>query len=141
MAMTMHCDIVSAEREIFSGTVEAVFATAEMGEVGIYPGHAQMITRLKPGQVRVQMPDGEEEHFYVTGGVFEVMPHVVTVLADTAMRAADIDEAAALKAKEEAEQALADRERDIDFAEAQAELARAMAQIQAIARLKKQLKS
>ncbi len=100
-----------------------------------------MITRLKPGQVRVQLQDGEEEHFYVTGGVFEVQPHVVTVLADTAMRAADLDEAAAVKAKEEAEQALADRERDIDFAEAQAELARAMAQIQAIARLKKQLKS
>lgn len=140
MAMTLHCDIVSAEEEIFSGTVTMVSATGEEGEVGILPRHAQYITRLKPGQVRVTLQGGEEQTFYVSGGMLEVQPHVVTVLADTALRAKDIDEAAALRAKEEAERALADKSSQMDLARAQAELAEAVAQIQAIERLRKNLK-
>lgn len=137
MAMTMHCDIVSAEEEIFSGTVTSVTATAEYGEVGILPRHAQFITRLKPGQVRITTQGGEEQFFYVSGGILEVQPHVVTVLADTALRAKDIDEAAAQRAKEEAERALHDRESEIDLARAQAELAEAVAKLQALERLRK----
>lgn len=137
MAMTMHCDIVSAEEEIFSGTVTQVVATAENGEVGILPRHSQFITRLRPGQVRVTMQDGEEQFYYVSGGILEVQPHVVTVLADTAIRARDIDEAAAQRAKEEAERQLHDREAEIDLARAQAELAEAVAKLQAIERLRR----
>lgn len=140
MAMTMHCDIVSAEEEIFSGTVTSVTATAENGEVGILPRHAQFITRLRPGQVRVTMQGGEEQFFYVSGGILEVQPHVVTVLADTALRAKDIDEAAAQRAKEEAERALHDRESEIDLARAQAELAEAVAKLRAIERLRRSVK-
>jgi F-type H+-transporting ATPase subunit epsilon len=109
MAMTIHVDIVSASHEIYSGRVEAVFASAVMGEVGIYPRHTPLLTRLKPGQVRI-LVDGEYEEFYVSGGMLEVQPSVVTILADTAMRAADVDEAAALQAKEDAERALKDRD-------------------------------
>lgn len=140
MAMTMHCDIVSAEEEIFSGTVTHVAASAEYGEVGILPRHAQFITRLRPGEVRVTMQGGEEQYFYVSGGVLEVQPHVVTVLADTAIRARDIDEAAAQRAKEEAERALHDREAEIDLARAQAELAEAVAKLQAVQRLRRSAK-
>ena len=136
MAMTIHVDIVSAEKEIFSGLVEAVFASAVMGEVGIYPRHTPMLTRLKPGEVRV-LVKGKEEQFYVSGGMLEVQPHVVTILADTAMRAADVDEAAALAAKEDAERALKDRDTKIDQAEAQAKLAEAMAQLRSIERMRK----
>lgn len=136
MAMTMHVDIVSAEAEIFSGTATMVFAPAEMGEVGIAPRHTQLLTRLKPGEVRVQDEKGEEQSFYVSGGILEVQPHVVTVLSDTAVRAKDLDEAAALKAKEEAEKALADNQSDIDYAKAQAELAEAVAQLRAIQKLR-----
>lgn len=136
MAMTMHVDIVSAEAEIFSGTATMVFAPAEMGEVGIAPRHTQLLTRLKPGEVRVQDEKGEELSFYVSGGILEVQPHVVTVLSDTALRARDLDEAAALKAKEEAEKALADNQSDIDYAKAQAELAEAVAQLRAIQKLR-----
>ncbi len=135
--MTLHLDIVSAEREIFSDTAEMVSATAEMGEVGILPRHSQLLTRLKPGQVRVKLSDTEEEIFYVSGGLLEVQPHRVTVLADTAERAKDLDEAAALAAKQRAEQALADRKSDFDYAKAQAELAEAIAQLQAIERLRR----
>src|SRR5512134_3127553 len=103
MAMTLHVDIVSAEAEIFSGTVTMVFAPAEMGEVGIAPRHAPLLTRLKPGEIRVQQADGSEQSFFVSGGMLEVQPHVVTVLADTAIRAHDLDEAAAIQAKERAE--------------------------------------
>ena len=134
--MTMHVDIVSAEAEIFSGTATMVFAPAEMGEVGIAPRHTQLLTRLKPGEVRVQDEKGEEQSFYVSGGILEVQPHVVTVLSDTAVRARDLDEAAALKAKEEAEKALADNQSDIDYAKAQAELAEAVAQLRAIQKLR-----
>ena len=137
MAMTMHVDIVSAEEQIFSGKASMLFAPAVMGEVGIMPRHAPLLTQLRPGEVRVQTPDGNEDFFYVSGGMLEVQPYTVTVLADTAIRARDIDEAAALEAKQRAEQALKDRESDIDYARAQAELAEAAAQLQAIQRLRK----
>lgn len=136
MAMTIHVDIVSAEKEIFSGSVEAVFASAVMGELGIYPRHTPLLTRLKPGEVRV-LVNGKEEQFYVSGGMLEVQPHLVTVLADTAMRAADVDEAAALEAKANAERALKDTDAKMDYAEAQAKLAEAMAQLRSIERLRK----
>lgn len=139
MAMTVHVDIVSAEESIYSGSAEMVFAPGEMGELGIAPRHTPLLTRLKPGEVRIRPAGGGEElAYYVSGGMLEVQPHVVTVLSDTAIRAKDIDEAAALAAKEKAEKALADRESDIDYAEAQAELARAMAQLQALQRIRKQ---
>ncbi len=137
MAMTIHVDIVSAEQEIFSGLAEAVFASAVMGEVGIYPRHTPLLTRLKPGEVRVLKENGQEEQFYVSGGMLEVQPHVVTVLADTAQRAADVDEAAALQAKADAERALKDKSAKKDLAEAQKELAEAMAQLRAIERMRK----
>jgi len=136
MAMTVHVDIVSAEAEIFSGLAEMVFAPAVMGEVGVLPGHAPLVTTLKPGEVRVRLPGGEEQSFYVSSGVLEIQPHVVTVLSDTAQRAGDLDEAAALEAKERAERMLADRQADIDEAQARAELAQAAAQLQAIRRLR-----
>jgi F-type H+-transporting ATPase subunit epsilon len=136
MAMSIHVDIVSAEKEIYSGSVEAVFASAVMGELGIYPRHTPLLTRLKPGEVRV-LVNGKEEQFYVSGGMLEVQPHVVTVLADTAMRAAEVDEAAALEAKADAERALKDTDAKMDYAEAQAKLAEAMAQLRSIERLRK----
>ncbi len=139
MAMTTHVDIVSAEEEIFSGTAEMVYAPAEMGEVGIAPRHTQMITRLKAGEVRLQTGD-EEKTFFVSGGILEVQPHVVTVLADTAVRAHDLDEAQALKAKEKAEQALKDKTSDIEYAKAQADLAEAAAQLRTIQKLRKAAK-
>ena len=137
MAMTMHIDIVSAEAEIFSGTVEVVVAPAIMGEVGIYPRHTQMLTPLKPGEVRVTKQGGEVESFYVSGGMMEVQPHCVTVLSDTCVRAHDLDEAAALEAKKAAEQSIKDRDSEMELAEAQAKLAEAVAQLQAIQRMKK----
>jgi F-type H+-transporting ATPase subunit epsilon len=136
MAMTLHVDIVSAEGAIHSGTAEMVYAPAEMGEVGIAPRHTQMITRLKPGDVRVES-GGKTEHFYVSGGILEVQPHVVTILADTAIRAHDLDEASALEAKRRAEDALAGQAADFEYAKAQAELAEAVAQLRAIDRLRK----
>lgn len=137
MAMTIHVDIVSAEAAIFSGSATMVFAPAEMGEVGIAPRHTPMLTRLKPGEVRVQTDDGKEQTFYVSGGMLEVQPHVVTVLSDTALRARDLDEAAALAAKERAEKLLSDNQADIDYAKAQAELAEAVAQLRTIQKLRK----
>jgi F-type H+-transporting ATPase subunit epsilon len=134
---TIHVDIVSAEGEIFSGEASMVFAPAVMGDIGIAPRHAPLLTTLKPGEVRVQTPAGDEQFFYVSGGAIEIQPHLVTVLADTAVRAKDLDEAAALQAKQRAEEALKDRGDKIEVAEAQAELARAMAQIKAIERLRK----
>jgi len=140
MAMTMHLDIVSAETEIFSGTVEMVFAPAVMGEVGILPRHTALITHMKPGEVRAVLhPGKEEEFFYVSGGILEVQPHVVTVLSDTALRAQDVDEAAAREAKDRAERLLVDRQGDLDFAAAKAELAEAVAQLQMIQRLRKRV--
>ena len=136
MAMTIHVDIVSAEAEIYSGQAEMVFAPALMGEVGIAPGHTPLLTRLKPGEVRLKLADGSEEAFYVSGGMLEVQPRMVTVLSDTAVRAHDIDEAAALEAKQRAEQMLSDKSAEIDYAKALAEYAEAAAQLQAIQRLR-----
>lgn len=135
--MTIHVDIVSAEREIFSGLAEMVFAPAELGEVGISPRHAPLITRLRPGEVRVKVKDNENYPFYVSGGMLEVQPHLVTILADTAIRAKDIDEAAALEAKTRAEEALADKSGKIDYATAQAQLAQAVMQLRTLERLRK----
>lgn len=137
MADTIQIDIVSAEREIFSGEAEMVFAPAILGEVGIAPGHTPLVTRLAPGEVRIRTVDGEVKGYYVSGGLLEVQPTVVTVLSDSAERAEDLDEAAAMKAKEEAERALHDRDAKIDYAKAQAELAEAVAQLQAIERLRR----
>ncbi|HWT15028.1 MAG TPA: F0F1 ATP synthase subunit epsilon [Patescibacteria group bacterium] len=137
---TIRCDIVSAEEEIFQGNVTLVVATGEMGELGIAPRHAPLITRLKPGQVRVKLENGDEQFFYVSGGILEVQPQVVTVLADTAIRAKDLDEAAAGKAKADAEKLLANRTDAMEIAEAQAQLAQAVAQLQALERLRKNLK-
>lgn len=137
---TIQVDIVSAEAEIFSGQASMVVVSGEEGELGIVPRHAPLLTRIKPGQVRVVLPDGEEEFYYVSSGMLEVQPHVVTVLADTATRAGDLDEAAAVRAKEEAERALADRSADMGMAEAQARLAEAVAQLAALERLRKNMK-
>ncbi len=137
MAMTLHVDIVSAEAEIFSGLAEMVFAPAEMGEVGIAPRHAPLLSRLNPGEVRVKLSDKESQAFFVSGGILEVQPHVVTVLADTAIRAKDIDEAAALEAKAKAEEALHDNSGKIDYAKAQAQLLEAMMQLRTLDRLRK----
>ncbi len=137
MVMTVHVDIVSAENEIFSGLAEMVFAPAELGEVGISPRHAPLITTLLPGEVRVKVSDTETQEFYVSGGMLEVQPHLVTVLADTAIRAKDIDEAAALEAKAKAEEMLSDKSGKIDYAKAQAELSQAMMQLRTLDRLRK----
>ncbi|HLY53593.1 MAG TPA: F0F1 ATP synthase subunit epsilon [Steroidobacteraceae bacterium] len=136
-APTIHVDIVSAEGELFSGAAAMVFAPASQGDLGIKPRHAPLLTLLKAGEVRVQTPDGAEHHFFVGGGALEVQPNRVTVLADTALRARDIDEAAALAAKQRAEEALKDKAGHITLAEAQAELARAIAQLKVIQRLRK----
>lgn len=138
MAMTIHVDIVSAEGQIHSGTAAMVYAPAEMGEVGIAPRHAPMVTRLKPGEVRVDEGSGSEVlHFFVSGGILEVQPHMVTVLADTAIRAADLDEAAALEAQKRAEDTMKDKTADFEYAKAQAAYAEAAAQLKAIENLRK----
>lgn len=137
MVMTVHVDIVSAEQEIYSGLAEMVFAPAELGEVGITPRHAPLISKLNPGEVRVKVNENETQEFFVSGGLLEVQPHLVTVLADTAIRAKDIDEAAALQAKAKAEEALEDKSGKIDYATAQAQLAEAMMQLRALDRLRK----
>lgn len=140
MAMTFHVDIVSAEESIYSGTAQMVVAPAEHGEVGILPRHAQYISLLKPGEVRVKATDTEEHNIFISGGMLEVQPHVVTILADTAVRAKDLDEAEALEAKRRAEEALADRKADFDYAKAQAELIEAAARLRMIEKLRKNLK-
>jgi F-type H+-transporting ATPase subunit epsilon len=133
----IHVDIVSAEGQIHQGEASMVFAPAEMGELGIAPRHAPLLTRLKPGAVRVKLESGEELAFFVGGGILEVQPHLVTVLADTALRAKDIDESAALAAKQRAEEALKDRAGAVDYAEALAELARVAAQLKILEKLRK----
>ena len=140
MALTTHLDIVSAEREIFSGVVEMVVATGDLGEVGISPGHAPLLTVLKPGEVRVTLQGGKQEIYYVSGGMLEVQPYYVTVLADAALRAEDLDEAAALAAKSRAEEVMASKGADIDYSIAVSELARAAAQIRAIQKVRKNIK-
>lgn len=137
MAMTMHLNIVSAEEEIFSGTIESVFVPLISGEVGIYPRHTPLIGEIKPGEIVVRSDEGEnEQHFFVSGGILEVQPHVVTVLSDTAIRAKDLDESVALEAKRQAEEAMQDQKADMDFALAQAELAEAVAQLNMIRKLR-----
>ena len=140
MPITTHLDIVSAERQIFSGVVEMVAATGELGELGITPGHAPLLTILKPGEIRVTLQGGVEDVYYVSGGMLEVHPHYVTVLADTVERAENLDEDAALAAKARAEEAIANKGADVDYTVATAELARAMAMIRAIQKARKMLK-
>lgn len=138
MAATMRVDIVSAEEALYSGEAEFLVAPAEMGEVGIYPRHTPMMTRIRPGAVRLKKPgESEEELIYVSGGLLEVQPDVITILADTAVRGADLDEAKALEAKQKAEAAIKDQSSKLDFARAQAELAEAVAQLAAIRKLRK----
>ncbi len=137
MANTIQVEIVSAEQEIFSGTAEMVFAPAVMGELGIAPNHTALITVLRPGDVRVKTPEGKEEHFYVSGGILEVQPHLVTVLSDIGLRARDLDAAKALAAKERAEKDMEGNVADMEYAKAEAELAQAVAQLRAIERLRK----
>ena len=138
MAMTVHVDIVSAEELIFSGLAEFVALPGEAGELGILPGHMPLMTRIKPGAVRVKVPNQvEEELIFVAGGLLEVQPGLVTVLADTAIRGRDLDEAKALEAKKKAEDAMANRSARLDYAKAQAELMEAVAQLAAIQRLRK----
>jgi F-type H+-transporting ATPase subunit epsilon len=137
MAMTIHVDIVSSEREIYSGLAVMLFAPAELGEVGITPRHSPFITKLNAGEVRVKINDKETEDFYVSGGLLEVQPHLITVLADSAIRAKDIDEAAALQAKARAEEMLSDKSGKYDYATAQAELAKAVQQLKALEKLRK----
>ena len=140
MAMTVHVDVVSAEESIFSGLAEFVVVPGEAGELGIYPRHNALMTRIKPGSVRIKLPDQErEEHIYVSGGMLEVQPGVVTILVDTAIRGGDLDEARALEAKRAAEEAIRNRASDIDYAQAQAELAEAVAQLRAIQQIRKQV--
>ncbi|MEY3464848.1 MAG: F0F1 ATP synthase subunit epsilon [Gammaproteobacteria bacterium] len=134
---TIHCDIVSAEGEIFSGPAKMVFVPAAQGELGIAPRHAPLLTMIKAGEVRVQTPEGDEQFFYVGGGALEVQPKRVTVLADTALRAKDVDEAAALAAKQRAEEILAGKIDKLEQAEALAELARAAAQLKLLQKLRK----
>ncbi len=133
---TIQVEIVSAERAIWSGEGSMVFAPGEMGELGIAPNHTPLITRLKPGDVRVRQENGEEQFFFVSGGLLEVQPHLVTVLSDTAIRAADLDESAAEQAREKAEQALRDNTSAMEYAQAQAELVNAVAQLRAIEKLR-----
>jgi F-type H+-transporting ATPase subunit epsilon len=140
MKHTIQCDIVSAQEEIFSGPATMVFATGTVGELGISPRHAPLLTKLRPGPVRVQKPDGEEAFFFVGGGILEVMQHVVSVLADTVVRADDLDHAAAERARDEAERALQDRTGEVEVADAQARLAEAAAQLRALEQLRKKVK-
>jgi len=139
MAMTVHCDIVSAENQIFSGLVEMVIAHGAMGDLGVAPGHAPLLTQLNPGPVRVIKQNGEEEVYYVSGGMLEVQPNIVTVLADTALRADDVNEAAAQQAMEDARKALHNQQGEIDYSTAAAQLAEAVAQLRTIQQLKRKL--
>lgn len=138
MAMTLHVDIVSAESSLFSGTAEFISVPGIMGELGIYPRHTPLLTNLKAGAVRIKRPDvAEEELVFVSGGVLEVQPHVVTILSDSAIRGHDLDEAAALEAKRAAEEAMKNKSSSMDLAKAQAEMASAVAQLAAIQKLRK----
>ena len=140
MAMTIHCDIVSAEEEIFSGLVEMLVATGSEGELGVSYGHAPLLTALVPGPIRVVTQSGDEEVFYVSGGFLEVQPGVVSILADTAIRADDVDEAAAEEARQAAEHAINNQSGEFDYGRASAQLAEAAAQLMTIQKLRKQAK-
>jgi F-type H+-transporting ATPase subunit epsilon len=138
MAVSVHIDVVSAEESIFSGLTEFAVLPGEMGELGIMPGHTALITRIKPGAVRLKIPQQEQEELiFVAGGILEVQPNLITVLADTAIRGKDLDEAKALDAKRKAEEAMADKNAELDYARAQAELAEAIAQLAAIQKLRR----
>ncbi|GGG58698.1 ATP synthase epsilon chain [Pseudohongiella nitratireducens] len=137
MAMTMHCDIVSAEKQIFEGRVEMVVATGVQGDLGVAPGHAPLLTELIPGPVRCVLDDGQEEVYYVSGGYLEVQSGIVTVLADTAIRAADVDEAAAQKAIEDVQKAIANKDSEFEYSRAAAQLSEAVAQLRALKQLKR----
>lgn len=138
MAMTIHVDIVSAEKSLYSGLAEVVIAPGQRGELGIYPRHTPLLTTLKPGSVRIKVPNqAEEELVYVSGGILEVQPNTITILSDSAVRGADLDEAKALEAKRTAEEAMKDRAATMDYAQAQVELAQAVAQLAAIKKLRK----
>ncbi len=137
MAVSVHIDVVSAEESIFSGLTEFAVLPGELGELGIMPGHTALISRIKPGAIRLKVPQQEQEELiFVAGGILEVQPNLITVLADTAIRGKDLDEAKALEAKRHAEEAMADRNSELDYARAQAELASAMAQLAAISKLR-----
>jgi F-type H+-transporting ATPase subunit epsilon len=136
MAMTIHVDIVSAETELYSGLAEMVFVPAIMGEIGIAPRHTPLVTRLAPGEVRLELPEGKEESFFVSGGILEIQPHVVTILSDSASRTEDLDEALLLKAKEEAEHAFLHRTDDVDYQHVQQQMVEAAAKYQALQRLR-----
>lgn len=137
MANTIQLDIVSAESEIFSGTVNAVFAPGIIGDVGIYPQHTPLVTRLKPGELKIEVEGEEDQFIYVSGGMFEIQPDVVTVLSDTAVRAEDLDENMALEAKQHAEELLKDKGAEVDSARALSELAEAAAQLRMIEKFRK----
>ena len=139
MAMTIHCDIVSAEEEIFSGLVELVVATGSLGDLGVSHGHAPLLTSLKPGPVRIKTQAGEEQVYFVSGGYLEVQPGTVSILADTALRADDIDEAAALEAQKDAEHEIANQSGDFDYSRAASQLAAAAAQLRTLQQLRKKL--
>ncbi len=139
MAMTIHCDIASAEEEIFSGLAEILVATGSLGELGVEYGHAPLLTDLKPGPVRVVKQDGEEEIYYVSGGFIEVQPGIVSILADTAIRAADVDEAAALEAQKQVEHELANQSADFDYSRAATRLAEAAAQLRTLQKIRKSM--
>jgi F-type H+-transporting ATPase subunit epsilon len=141
MPITMHLDIVSAEKEVFSGVVQYLVVSAELGEIGVKPGHAPLLTVIKPGEIVVTGENGEEEIYYVSGGMLEVQPYHTTILADTVERADSLDEAAAIEAKKQAEAAMLQRQTEVDYTVAAAELARAAAQIRAIQKLRKQHRS
>jgi len=136
MAMTTHVDIVSAEKEIWSGEATMVFAPGIMGELGIAPRHTPLLTKLRAGEVRVRDQNGEDESYFISGGMLEIQPHVVTILSDTAIRADDLDEAAALEAKTRAEEAMQDKNSEMDFAKASAQLAEAAAMVETIKKVK-----
>ena len=136
MAMTIHVDIVSAEKEVWSGPATMVFAPGEMGELGIAPRHTPLLTRLKAGEVRVEDDKGDQESFFISGGILEIQPHVVTVLSDTAIRADDLDEAAAIEARQRAEEAMQNKNSDMDFAKAKSELIEAAAMVETIKKIK-----
>ncbi|MCP5357742.1 MAG: F0F1 ATP synthase subunit epsilon [Pseudomonadales bacterium] len=137
MAMTMHCDIVSAEEQIFSGLVEILVATGTLGDLGVAPGHAPLLTALIPGPVRVVLQDGSEQIYYVSGGFLEVQSGVVTVLADTAIRADDVNEAAAMQAIQDANDAIANKSSEFEYSRAATQLAEAAAQLRALRQLRK----
>jgi len=140
MAMTVHCDIVSAEEELFSGLIEFVSVTGSLGDLGVYPGHAPLLTELKPGPVELRKQGGEQDIFYVSGGYLEVQPHKVIVLADTALRAADLNEAEAQEAQKHAQQAIADKNAEFEYSRAATQLAEAAAQLRTLQQIRNKLR-